>query len=517
MERWVIRDLDRYKEKFEKYNEEKAIGSCAMSMAKILNGLSEMEYTLFHRHEKKMLWRAVRVFSSQCLEQIDEAFVCGDAVEKKAIIDDIEKSISEVANVCRNILDGTADVERQTVQSLSLDASMYDLSPKLCSFYSAILNRVVEMLQEADKEYAFVMNPTIRSTIETELLLQNRKKSGKVVVVHIPEGTMEQFELVPICLVHEAFHVITKRERQRKRRAKCLMLHMIEYMEDFLFRDVKFDGDEDAEIRKRLMEHWFRKGIAWLVEIASRDEEDRSFYGKLIQEEITNKITNCIVHINDDLEEIMAKTIFGELKENNYFEYHERLKKRSQIISQIRKNIFSIITINQVSAVVKELMFMYRETYADLACILMLELTPEQYNNAFSKSVRFKYDAEQYYDMDREIREELVMKTVSQFLPENQKAKWEEGINQIISERDGHYDGKCDTLMLYSQDAEIFEGYLLECGKGLLRMLNKIVGIESFRRDVRGILDNQSQEELLLRILTGNVINGMGGAQNENG
>lgn len=171
-------------------------------------------------------------------------------------------------------MDGTANVERQTVQSLSLDASMYDLSPKLCSFYSAILSRVVEMFREADKEYAFVMNPTIRSTIETELLLKNRKKSGKVVVVYIPEGAMEQFELVPICLVHEAFHVITKRERQRKRRAKCLMLHMIEFMEDFLFREVEFDGDEDAEIRKRLMAHWFREGIAWLGEIASRNEGD---------------------------------------------------------------------------------------------------------------------------------------------------------------------------------------------------------------------------------------------------
>lgn len=77
---------------------------------------------------------------------------------------------------------------------------------------------------------------------------------------------------------------------------------------------------------------------------------------------------------------------------------------------------------------------MYRETYADLACILMLELTPEQYNNAFSKSVRFKYDEENYYDMDRKIREELVMKTVSRILPENQKAKWDEGINQIMSQ-----------------------------------------------------------------------------------
>lgn len=49
--------------------------------------------------------------------------------------------------------------------------------------------------------------------------------------------------------------------------------------------------------------------------------------------EITDEIINCIVHINDDLEEIIAKTIFGEVKENDYFEYHESLKKESHIIS----------------------------------------------------------------------------------------------------------------------------------------------------------------------------------------
>lgn len=118
--------------------------------------------------------------------------------------------------------------------------------------------------------------------------------------------------------------------------------------------------------------------------------------------------------------------------------------------------------------------------------------------------------------MDREIREELVMKTVSRFLPENQKVEWEEGMNQIVSEKNGHYDGKCDTLTMYSQDAEIFEKYLLECGKSLSISLSNIVGIESFRRDVRDILENQSREELLLRILAGDL-NGMGGTQNENG
>jgi len=343
-------------------------------------------------------------------------------------------------------------------------------------------------------------------------------------VVHIPEGMIEQFDLVPICLIHEAFHVITKCERQRKRRAKCLMLHMIEYMEDFLFREVEFDADEDTKIKKRLMTYWFRNGITWLEDIASREEEDRCFYGKQIKSEIKDLIINCIVHINDDLEEKMAKVMFDGAGKENYFQFHQRLQKKDFIISKIRNNIFDIIIGNKVSAVANLLMFMYRETYADLACILTLELTPGQYRNAFSKSIRFKYDGKNYYDMNREIRERLVMKAVSQFLPEKQKKEWEEGLKEIISEKclesiesNRQNDGNYDKLVLYRDDMEIFEDYLLECGKRISKRLGDIVNVEVFRRSLKDILNNQSQEDLLFRILAGDIVNKMGGAQNANG
>ena len=60
MEQWVREKLVDYKYIFEKYIvEEAAISNCALSMSKILNGLSEMTYTQFHWYEKKMLWKAV--------------------------------------------------------------------------------------------------------------------------------------------------------------------------------------------------------------------------------------------------------------------------------------------------------------------------------------------------------------------------------------------------------------------------------------------------------------------------
>ena len=162
MRDWIVEGISMYKKVYELYIEnEPALGGYAFSMVRILNDLSEMKYTQFHRYEKAMLWRVMEVFSKQCIEQIYQAHNCVDVEEKKAIMIDIEESISEITDVYKNIMDGTANTERQMFQSLSMNTNMYELSPKLCSFYAAILEKVIKMFNYGEGEYAFVLHPTV--------------------------------------------------------------------------------------------------------------------------------------------------------------------------------------------------------------------------------------------------------------------------------------------------------------------------------------------------------------------
>ena len=113
MGKWITENLEKYKCMYKECNEEEAaISNCAMSMVKILNGLSEMKYTQFHQYEMKMIWNPMEVFSRQCIEQLEYARICKEVEEKREIIEDVEKSISAIADVSRNILDGTANVEK---------------------------------------------------------------------------------------------------------------------------------------------------------------------------------------------------------------------------------------------------------------------------------------------------------------------------------------------------------------------------------------------------------------------
>ena len=105
-EHWIKQNLIYYTKICKGSEGEAAISNCAMSMAKILNGLSEMRYTQFHRYEKQIFWNAMKLFSEQCIKQIGYALDCEDVTEKKIVISDIEESISDMSEVFKNIFGG---------------------------------------------------------------------------------------------------------------------------------------------------------------------------------------------------------------------------------------------------------------------------------------------------------------------------------------------------------------------------------------------------------------------------
>lgn len=518
MGKWITENLEKYKCMYKECNEEEAaISNCAMSMVKILNGLSEMKYTQFHQYEMKMIWNPMEVFSRQCIEQLEYARICKEVEEKREIIEDVEKSISAIADVSRNILDGTANVERQTVQSLALEANMYELSPKICAFYANILETIIKLFTEDEKQYAFMIHPTLQSTIETKILLKKRVKSGKVIVVYISEGVIEEYDLVPVCLLHEAFHVITKEERKRKERAIFFTMHMIVYMRYYLFQEVEFckDMETDDRIKDKLIEYWFAEAISQMNENHLKSSDDKIFYGDNIKILLDSLIKKCLARINNNLENVVMDTVFKEVGQGEYDEdFQINFKQTEQNVERIQRNVLNTIIEEKVSAVGDLILFTFRETYADIACILTLQLTYEQYKNAFNKSIRFRYDVQNYHDYNKELRENLVARTVIRFLPEEKRNSWIKSLSKSKDEKRKKNERKtesayiqaarhCVIIPIISNSRDFFDRYFSLCGKAFSERLERIEGIEDFRQRVKEFLGSQSPQEHLIGILGG--------------
>lgn len=511
----MTRNLKQYQEIYLRYNQsESALSICAMTMMKILNGLAEMSYTEFHRYEKKMLWRAMKLFSEQCIQQIDSALACQEVEKKKEYISDIEFSITEITDVYKNIMGESSNAERQMFQSLSVDIKIHDLSPKLCAFYSSILDKVVEMFREDGAEYAFILHPVLQSTIEAKVLLEKREQSGKVVIIYVSESVIEEFDLVSICLLHEAFHVLTKYERMRRERAKNFLLQMTEQIRRKIFEDVSF-GANSHEVKEELCKRWFG-GVAELLDkFSRRGWEDKCFYGQNIKSEVENKIKECLRYVSKELENTLPDVVFKAQIAKEYAEYQKQAFIVEKAMEKIRDNIFYIVSENLISEIANQLMFIYREAYADISCILLLKIDPLLYHRAFFRSIQFEYSESAYVDDAKELRENLVAEIVARNISSEDRISWVKFRDSMMphyketeqkkEEKQLPTDKFCGTIKINSVTKRKYEDYLTMCARSFSARLDGIGSIAEFRNRMRQVIMD-SPQQVLRGILAGDIL-----------
>ena len=208
-------------------------------------------------------------------------------------------------------------------------------------------------------------------------------------------------------------------------------------------------------------------------------------------------------------------TVFKEVGQGEYDEdFQINFKQTEQNVERIQRNVLNTIIEEKVSAVGDLILFTFRETYADIACILTLQLTYEQYKNAFNKSIRFRYDVQNYHDYNKELRENLVARTVIRFLPEEKRNSWIKSLSKSKDEKRKKNERKtesayiqaarhCVIIPIISNSRDFFDRYFSLCGKAFSERLERIEGIEDFRQRVKEFLESQSPQEHLIGILGG--------------
>ncbi|NBJ92169.1 hypothetical protein D5281_06080 [bacterium 1xD42-62] len=432
-------------------------------LLRILNGLSQMSSSQFYDYELQILEEAMRLFFIYYIEQVNKAL--SDKVrakEKKDIIEDIEYAISKISNVYKNVIDGTANSDRQMLTSQAVETNIYDLSPKLFITYSAILTTLVRLFHKQDK-YAFLLHPSLKSNIETENLFNMREKEGKVVLIYIPETEIEKIHQTPIYLLHEVYHVLTKEERCRVDRARRMETHVLNAISQRLFRNVNFDcivteklfGDTKVDdiIKKELVERWFP--IDRRIEKYETITDERFFYRKNISQNICDGWNDMLSNIFVSLGEDILVAISG--KTFKYREERVLFTCIKEIEWAIHNNLVEIISGNLVAEYVSLYMSVYREAYADVACILTIGISPEEYKGVFKNSELTISKDISDPETVRALRIHVVAHAVSRCTGISYKEEWEKYSkeNDFRKRREKGEKGKEDADLIRKQNDRI--------------------------------------------------------------
>ena len=325
---WIEAQRTELIEIYEKCKKEQPVlEAFSVYLLRILNGLSQMSGSQFYDYEVQILADAMRLFFVYYIEQVKKALSTEIKVkEKKDTIEDIEYAISKISNVYKNVIDSTANSDRQMLTSQAVETNIYDLSPKLIKTYSTILATLVRLFHKQDK-YAFLLHPSLKSNIEAETLFNMREEEGKVVLIYIPENEIEKIRQTPIYLLHEVYHVLTKAERCRVDRARRMETHVLNAISQRIFRNINFacifseqmsfgikadeviqKADEavkkvDEAIKKELVKRWFP--IERRVKKYETIENDRFFYRENISNDIctgwTDMLSRIFVSLGEDI------------------------------------------------------------------------------------------------------------------------------------------------------------------------------------------------------------------------
>lgn len=493
MEQWIMeyqKNINNLQNKCMTRGES-ALASYSLYMLRFINGLMQMESSQFYTYQKKVLWSPMRVFSGYFIEQVEAACTCTDIEKKEMIIDDIENAVCKIAHVYRNVVDATSNADRQMFTCLSVDTNMYELSPKLFAYYSDILETLVALYKKKDV-YAFLLHPSFKSNIETINLFCEREKPGKVVLIYIPEKRIEEIKEIPVYLMHESYHVLGKEERCRKFRAVNLNFHIKLWIKQMLFRHVQFFEDSflDDQVKEKLCECWFTLDDI-LQYLDGHEEDDRIFYSKRISnylyEAWTQKLINIFSSIAYNLSVVLAQCPVDPMAEEDSY------GKLILIESRIRSNILNALSGMKMALFIERLLYLYRESFADMACILTLGLKPDEYENAFEHSISFSHKKE-ITGLMRNIRSLIVAKVIAKYEKMDYYELWDcyckkkedeliknslnnRSVNSEISQQQEN-EWMPDITV---QDLEFFDKYLTICSKQLMESFEQNGNVEKFR------------------------------------
>ena len=502
---WIETDLKKIGSLYKKCREsnETALMSYLVSIAKMLNSLANIENSTMYRYEKKILWRPIKVFSRYFIEQVKEALGVRDAEVKKRIIVDIEDAVTRVVTVYKNLVDNTANADKQVFTSFGFDTSVYELSPKLTAFYSDILESVTKMFDPEGENYAFLLYPNLKHNTEAYHLFRERVGGGRVTIVYIPECKMDLVDIIPIFLLHEAFHVLTDTERNRRLRAGTELKVMTETLSQCLLHEINLD---EKKWWNELIIKWFADIPREIKAYEHVAPDDTVFFGKNILESHNDLLRRIVCELDKSIEKDLLEIcnrILHNPKDDTFSQFKKIYKNTKETEQVIHENVQYILSGQIIRELLGYYMFVFREVYADIAFLLLTSILPDQYEIAFKESMPFL--DEYYTDRERMVRVTIVSNVLSRYGDPEQKQRWEEKYDEEIEEiktNQLHDEGGYANIMYTKAIEEELILYFDKCSAQLSSTIDSLADLKEFRGTIRRILSTP-RDETLYKIYSG--------------
>lgn len=313
-----------------------------------------------------------------------------DEMKKNKILEDIETSVVKFWEVHEAIIRSSNGVDKILFQSAPIDTGQRYAAPKLCSFYSELLNSLAEIFRQGDCEigqYAFCVYPTMNSQAEAVLLFTTMEKRGKIGIIRIPGKHIADIRYSISLLLHEFFHVIPAKLRNRKQRAQLFLNILLYDLSNTIIGKLDFTNNNQ---NKENFHHYLFEKLIYKCknEINSKENDDRFFYSSDIVKFYIKQIKKELWEINNLSLTDMLNKVYPNLIDDDFSEYYKKRELIKEEFLIISNEISVILSDAYIKRKCRFYMGVFREAFSDLLAVMTMELSPEEYLSIFQYTER---------------------------------------------------------------------------------------------------------------------------------
>lgn len=309
-------------------------------------------------------------------------------------------------------------------QDADFNIRYFDAPSKFLAIYNVFVYQMRELLNtNNDKQYEFLVCPGMNDKTEFREVYAWTDPHKHLFNVEIPEAQIYMTKLMFIMLGHEVSHIVGTELRNRKLRyekliflsSRMVVKGLRDYFryrsvfEDICFKDEKLWSNIENQLKetleklvKRYTNRAFYKKVYYHEDVFSEDEDTEvidtqvKFYERYSEHTEIMEVALC--HSLDEILTTQGLTLFQNVIWNSFNVALDNGKimygDKAQYIRKCEEEVlvciesfkgrhgeskFSLILENGM----EQILYLLEECYADMICILSLELTLEDYLYSF--------------------------------------------------------------------------------------------------------------------------------------
>lgn len=311
--------------------------------------------------------------------------------------------------------------DRVYTQITDFNIRYFDIPSKLVAIYSAFVYYLKKVLNKGEKRYEFLICPGFNSKVSVKEVFErtNENERYRLFMLEIPEQQLYDPKTMMVILGHEIAHFVGTDTRNRILRkdiildisVRLILVGMRGYLEKHKVFQIKMTEKEicdglDKEMNQMIRLYMDRykdrdffsdkypdKGDA-VIENNCRFIEKYSDYSEVLMKYLFSSIEELLNCQGVNIFSFLIKKDFEEGLKKGKLKYEDRDRFYSEKQKELRTCIQSLLgnskeenSMFTIQNEIEYIVYFLKECYADLICILLLELSVKEYLSAFERSL----------------------------------------------------------------------------------------------------------------------------------